>query len=112
MSSKHLWIKDSPVLSVFNEGRHYDIDPFIFTMQYAMGLNPEYRNQFDFVFLLSEDFESSRRKLYEHYGGIFPTFEQFNQIFEQITENYGCMVINNRVKSNVLEEKISWYKIQ
>ena len=110
MSSKHLWLKDPLILSIFNEGRHFQISPFILTMQYSMGIGPELRNNFDFVFLLGEDTFSSRRKIYEHYAGIFPTFDIFNQVFSQVTDNYGCMVLDNRLRSTDIKRKVFWYK--
>lgn len=110
MSSKHLWLKDPLILSIFNEGRHYQIAPFILTMQYSIGIPPELRNNFDFVFLLGEDTYSSRRKLHEHYAGIFKTFDLFDQVFSQITDDYGCMVLNNRLRSTDIRKKVFWYK--
>lgn len=110
MSSKHLWIKDPLILSIFNEGRHFQIAPFILSMQYSIGIGPELRNNFDFVFLLGEDTYSSRRKLHEHYAGIFPKFDLFDQVFSQVTDNYGCMVLDNRLRSADIKKKVFWFK--
>jgi hypothetical protein len=41
---------------------------------------------------------------------MFPTFEIFNQVMDQCTENYECLVIDNKVQSNKLEDQIYWYK--
>ena len=109
MSSKHLWLKDPSVLSVFNEGRHYQLT-FILAMQYSLGIQPELRSNFDYVFLLGEDFINNRKKLYEHYAGMFPTFDIFQQVFNEVTADYGCMVINNKIHSKKLEDKVFWYK--
>ena len=109
MSSKHLWLKDPNVLSIFNEGRHYQLT-FILAMQYAIGIQPELRNNFDFIFLLGEDTYSSRKKIYEHYAGIFPKFDIFDQVFNQVTDNYGCMVLDNRIRSTDIHKKVFWFK--
>ena len=109
MSSKHLWLKDPNVLSIFNEGRHFQLT-FILTMQYSLGIQPELRSNFDFIFLLGEDMFSNRKRLYEHYAGMFPTRDVFDQVFLKVTENYGCMVINNRVRSTDIRKKVFWYK--
>jgi hypothetical protein len=111
MSSKHLWLKDPNILSIFNEGRHYQLT-FILTMQYSLGIQPELRSNFDFIFLLGEDMYSNRKRLYEHYAGMFPTRDIFDQVFLQITENYGCMVINNRIRSTDIRKKVFWYRAQ
>ena len=111
MSSKHLWLKDPNVLSIFNEGRHFQLT-FILTMQYSLGIQPELRSNFDFIFLLGEDMFSNRKRLYEHYAGMFPTKDIFDQVFLQVTENYGCMVINNRIRSTDIRKKVFWYRAQ
>jgi len=109
MSSKHLWLKDPNVLSIFNEGRHFQLT-FILTMQYSLGIQPELRSNFDFIFLLGEDMFSNRKRLYEHYAGMFPSRDIFDQVFLQVTQNYGCMVINNRIRSTDIRKKVFWYR--
>ena len=109
MSSKHLWLKDPNMLSIFNEGRHYQLT-FILTMQYCLGIQPELRSNFDYIFMLGEDFVNNRKKLYEHYAGMFPSRDVFEQVFQQVTNNYGCMVIDNRLRTTDLKKKVFWYK--
>ena len=103
------WIKDTNVRSLFMNGRHYHI-LFILTMQYALGIPPNLRTNIDYVFILRENYVSNRKRLYEHYAGMFPTFEMFCQVMDQCTENYECLVISNNAKSNKLEDQIFWYK--
>ena len=109
MSSKGTWVKDESILELFFNGRHHHIS-FILTMQYSMGIPPEMRSNFDYIFLLAEDFISNRKRLYEHYAGMFPSFDIFQQVFTEVTEDYGCMVINNRVHSKNITDKVFWYK--
>jgi len=103
------WIRDTNIRSLFMNGRHYKI-LFIITMQYALGVPPNLRTNIDYVFILRENYVSNRRKLYEHYAGMFPTFEIFCQVMDQCTEDYNCLVINNNAKSNKLEDQVYWYK--
>ena len=105
------WIKDVNVRTLFMNGRHYNI-MFIITMQYALGIPPNLRTNVDFVFILRENYVSNRKRLYEHYAGMFPTFEMFCQVMDQCTENYECLVINNNAKSNKLEDQVFWYKAE
>ena len=105
------WIKDPNVRSLFMNGRHYHI-LFILTMQYALGIPPNLRTNVDFVFILRENYVSNRKRLYEHYAGMFPTFEMFCQVMDQCTENYECLVINNNAKSNQLCDQVFWYKAE
>ena len=109
MSSKHLFLKDPNILTIFNEGRHYKIAPYVLTMQYSVSVQPELRSNFDFVFLLAEDKFSNRRKLWDHYAGVFPKFDLFDQVFGQITDDYGVMVINNRLNSTDISKKVKWF---
>ena len=88
------WVKDKNVRSLFMNGRHYKV-LFIITMQYALGIPPNLRTNIDYVFILRENYVSNRKRLYEHYAGMFPSFEMFCQIMDQCTENYECLVINN-----------------
>ena len=103
------WTRDSNILELFYNGRHSLIS-FILTIQYAVGIPPDLRSNFDYIFLLAEDAVSSRKKLYDHYAGMFPTFDIFQQVFNDITDNYGVMVIDNRIHSKNLTDKVFWYK--
>jgi hypothetical protein len=103
------WAKNKDMRSVFMNGRHYKL-LFLLTMQYALGIPPNLRTNIDYVFILRENYVSNRKRLYEHYAGMFPSFEMFNQVMDQCTENYECLVINNNAKSNKLTDQVFWYK--
>ena len=103
------WIKNPDVRSLFMNGRHYKL-LFILTMQYALGIPPNLRTNIDYVFILRENYISNRKRLFEHYAGMFPSFEMFCQVMDQCTENYECLVINNNAKSNKLTDQVFWYK--
>ena len=59
---------------------------------------------------LRENIWSNRKRLYDHYAGMFPTFEMFCETMDQCTENYECLVIDNTSKSNKIEDQVYWYK--
>jgi hypothetical protein len=105
------WIKDANIRSLFMNGRHYKI-LFLITMQYALGIPPSLRTNIDYVFILRENYVSNRRKLYEHYAGMFPSFDIFCQVMDQCTEDFNCLVIHNNAKSNKLEDQVFWYKAE
>lgn len=105
------WTKSKYVRSLFMNGRHYKIF-FIITMQYAMGIPPNLRTNIDYVFILRENIVQNRKRLYECYAGMFPTFEVFCAVMDQCTENYECLVINNNAKSNKIEDQVFWYKAE
>ena len=103
------WVKDKNVRSMFMNGRHYKL-LFMITMQYALGIPPNLRTNIDYIFILRENYVSNRKRLYEHYAGMFPNFDMFCQVMDQCTENYECLVINNNAKSNKLTDQVFWYK--
>lgn len=103
------WVKDKNVRSLFMNGRHYKAF-FIITSQYSLGIPPNLRTNVDYVFVLRETIHSNRRRLYEQYCGMFPTYEFFCTVMDQCTENFECLVINNNSKSSKLEEQVYWYR--
>ena len=103
------WINEESTRYVFMNGRHVDLTTMI-TMQYPLGITPNLRTNVDFVFILRENILGNRRRIYENYAGMFPTFEMFCQFMDQCTENYECLVICNNVSSNRLEDQVFWYK--
>jgi hypothetical protein len=68
------------------------------------------RANIDYVFILRENIIQNREKLYKHFFGIFPTFDSFNEVMNQCTENYECLVLDNTSKSNKIEDVVFWYK--
>lgn len=105
------WTKDKMMRLLFMNGRHWKI-MLIITMQYPLGIPPNLRTNIDFVFILREPYIANRKRIWENYAGMFPTFESFTQVMEQCTENFECLVINNNVKSNKLQDQIFWYKAE
>lgn len=105
------WTKDKMMRLLFMNGRHWKI-MLIITMQYPLGIPPTLRTNIDYVFILREPYIANRKRIYENYAGMFPTFESFCQVMDQCTENFECLVIDNNVKSNKLHDQIFWYKAQ
>jgi len=105
------WTKDKLMRLLFMNGRHWKI-MLIITMQYPLGIPPNLRTNIDFVFILREPYINNRKRIYENYAGMFPTFESFCQVMDQCTENFECLVINNNAKSNRLTDQIFWYKAE
>jgi len=103
------WKSDKNVRLLFMNGRHYKM-LFLITMQFPLGIPPVLRTNVDFVFLLRDNLHSNRKRIYEHWAGMFPDFKTFCSVLEQCTENYECLVIDNTVKSNKIEDIVYWYK--
>jgi len=105
------WAREKLMRLLFMNGRHWKI-MLVITMQYPLGVPPNLRTNIDFTFILREPYIANRRRIYENYAGMFPTFESFCQVMDQCTENYECLVVSNNAKSNKSEDQIFWYKAQ
>jgi len=105
------WARDKLVRMMFMNGRHWKL-MVVITMQYPLGIPPNLRTNVDYIFILRENYVSNKRRIYENYAGMFPTFDSFVQVMDQCTENYECLVINNNVKSNKLTDQVFWYKAE
>lgn len=102
-------MSDKNIRCIFMNGRHYKIFLLI-TMQHGLGLPPDLRSNIDYVFIFRNNIVKEREKIYNHYAGMFPTFDVFNQVMNQCTENYECLVIDNKVQSNNINDIVFWYK--
>jgi len=105
------WSNDKLMRFIFTNGRHLRV-MLIITLQYPIGIPPMMRSNIDYTFILRENIISNRKKIYDNYAGMFETFDAFNQIMTQCTQNYECLVIDNTTKSNNLNEMVFWYKAQ
>jgi hypothetical protein len=103
------WSRDKMMRLLFMNGRHWKL-MLVITMQYPLGIPPTLRTNIDYVFILREPYIANRKRIYDNYAGMFPTFESFSQVMDQCTENYECLVINNNAKSNKLQDQVFWYK--
>jgi hypothetical protein len=103
------WARDKMMRLLFMNGRHWKV-MLLITMQYPLGIPPTLRTNIDYVFILREPYIANRKRIYENYAGMFPTFESFCQVMDQCTENFECLVVNNNSKSNKLQDQVFWYK--
>ena len=103
------WAREKLMRLLFMNGRHWKV-MLVITMQYPLGVPPNLRTNIDYTFILREPYIANRKRIYENYAGMFPTFESFCQVMDQCTENYECLVVSNNAKSNKLEDQIFWYK--
>jgi hypothetical protein len=105
------WTRDKLMRLLFMNGRHWKV-MLVITLQYALGITPNLRTNIDFVFILREPYMTNRKRLFDNYCSMFPTFEAFNSVLDQTTENYECLVVNNNAKSNKITDQIFWYKAE
>ena len=109
LSKKKTWAKDENILEILMNGRHYKLT-YILTMQTPLGITPDLRLNFDYVFLLKEDSSINKKKLYDNYASMFPTLMAFEKVFFECTKDYCSMVIDNRKPADNIQEKVFWFK--
>lgn len=105
------WVKDPNIRYIFMNGRHVKIF-YMLSMQFPLGITPNLRANIDYVFLFKTPYYSDKKRIYEHYAGMFPTFDMFNQTFNQLTDDRGIMVIDNTSQSSRIEDTVYWYRAE
>lgn len=100
----------SPALKyIFLNGRHVKIFLGI-TMQECKALPPFARLQMDYMFLCHTDNYMEMEKIYKDFFSIVPSFDLFRKITNETTEDHRALVLDNKVLSSNLEERLAWYK--
>lgn len=105
------WKREKTIKNIFFNGRHYNI-LFILTMQYPLGITPELRSNIDYVFVFNEPSLKNRRKIYDDYAGMIPSFDHFCNILDACTQDHECLVIKTSGNSNDLRDQVFWYKAE
>lgn len=106
------WTKSQDMSEIIYNGRHYDIT-LIIAVQDIVALGPGIRNNIDYVFLFNNDIKVEVEKMWKYYAGIFDSCRTFQEVLNQVTEDYGILVINRRnPESNNLVDKIGRFKAQ
>uniref|UniRef100_A0A6C0CMY7 Uncharacterized protein n=1 Tax=viral metagenome TaxID=1070528 RepID=A0A6C0CMY7_9ZZZZ len=103
--------KDIGLKYIYSNGRHLKLC-FLVTSQSPMALSPFQRNNCDYVFVFKENIMENRKKLHKHYFGCFPSFKVFEAVFDQCTQNYECLVLDNTTSSTKLQDCVFWYKAE
>lgn len=103
-------MKDKILNELFFNARCYKIT-LITTMQFSSGLKPEVRCNFDYILLTKDETLSNQKRLFDHYAGIFPKFDGFRQVFNQLTDDFGTMCLIN-IGNGKFEDKVKYFKAQ
>lgn len=96
---------------LFMNGRHWDLFVLI-TIQYIMDMTPEIRSNTDYVFALKDNIVKNRERLYQEYFGLLGSFNVFDALFLEVTQDYRCLVLDNTVPSTKVEDVVYWYKAE
>jgi AAA+ ATPase superfamily predicted ATPase len=72
--------------------RHYK-SSFIVSQQYPENIKPEYRLNFDYIFIGRNENTHNLKNIYKWYAGMFSSFNDFINAYQCITKNNRFMVI-------------------
>lgn len=108
-SFENKMFKNELFRELFCNGRHYKFW-LILSLQTASDIQPHLRTNIDYTFIYKNNIRMEREKIYKNYASVIPTFKMFNDIMDELTEDYTALVINNLSQSNNLEDCIFWYR--
>ena len=94
---------------IYKFGRHWKF-LFILSLQYCLDISPTIRTNTEGIFIMRDPIRVNRKKIWENYASIIPTFELFCAIMDQITDDYTALYIHNKSTSNDYKDCVYWYK--
>lgn len=84
--------------SIFCNSRHYNVLVLI-SVQYSMQVPSLCRGNAAYIFAARETIVSNRKRLYEHYYGIFQNYHTFERVHAVATQGHDFMVCDSTVRS-------------
>jgi hypothetical protein len=73
-------------------------------------MSSKLRNNFDYIFLHSDNNLSNQKTIFKYYCGVFPNFVSFEQVFTQLTSDGGAMCLIAKDKHSDFLNKVTYYK--
>ena len=101
--------RNDTIRKLFMNGRHWGILACL-TIQYCMSLDIALRGNAGYVFICRENIISYRKKIYESFLGMLPSFAVFEKVMDACTQNFECLVLDRTSRSTKVEECLFWYK--
>jgi hypothetical protein len=88
---------------IFN-ARHYNII-LVVVETFSISFTPEIRNNFDKYIAGYTDRPNIKKRLYDQYFGIFPTFDSFNSVFQHaVGEDHYLLLNNNNTNQKITDQ--------
>lgn len=102
------WDKNKNFKFLFRTGKEANVS-MIITSPYPLKMPAHYLSAIDYVFILHDNNKKNKKALWDMFGGMFSSLDQFTTVMDQCTKNYGCMVIDRTKVSDRLNEQVYWY---
>lgn len=100
----------SPVLrDIAMNGRPAKVGLAI-TLQYCMDVGPDIRTQFSHIICCADNIHANRRRIWNYFAGVVPTYREFDMLMKSCTQDHSCMVIDNSNPSATVETSIFHWK--
>jgi energy-coupling factor transporter ATP-binding protein EcfA2 len=104
------YYKDKYFLMLLESSNIYNYLCIINT-QYFTKLNEKILNNIYYVFILKDDIEINRQRLYEQFKNkLNIQYSVFVKLLNDYTSNYNLLVLDIKCNSMVIEDKLYWYK--
>lgn len=103
--------KSDTLRKLFMNGRHWGLYTML-TLQYCMDLDISLRGNAGYIFMCREMIVNYRRRLYESFCGMLPSFSVFEKVFDACTQNYEVLVIDRTSRSSRVEDCLFWWKAE
>lgn len=94
---------------VFMNGRHWNMFVLL-TIQYCVDLHISLRGNAGYVFVCREPIINYRKRIFDNFLGMLPSFAAFEKVMDTCTQNYECLVLDKTAKTTKPEEALFWYK--
>ena len=102
---------DQPVVHMlYKQGRHINSSVWL-VQQYPMDVRPFIRSTTSAVILYGNVNQQARRKMYDNYGSLFPSFAEFEAAFEHVTTSQPHTALVILLKgSRPIQSAVFWYR--
>lgn len=96
--------------AIFKLGSQHWHQLFLLGTQYAIDMPPDVRKATSYVAIFREPEEKERKKLYENFGGLAGSYQNFCDLMDQLTGDYTCIIFKKRSQSNNIEDCVFYYR--
>ena len=91
-------------------GRH--LMALVNSVQDLMDVPLNIRRQYDYTFCLMHKSTKSKRRLYDDVFGIFPSFQVFDTVFKEMTNDRTSLILDCVEQSSDIEQCVFFYKAE
>jgi hypothetical protein len=105
------WNSDEHIKEIFSKVKYLNI-MCIFNIGLFYNTITNIKNDVDYIFIFRYYDRNNKKQIFEEFIDIFKDYEIYSSIIDQYTDNYGCLVIDNKCKSDKIEDKVYWYKAE